>query len=55
MTARLTRLGNDRGPWAVLFSRRKPGLQPMSAEDARINAELHRRREQRRKEREVLQ
>ena len=55
MTSRLSRLMKQTGP-NPLFSRgRKPRLLPMSKEDERINAELHRRREAKRKVKEDLQ
>jgi len=54
MTSRISRLIKRTGLNLTLSQGRKPRILPMSAEDERISRELHRRREERRKQRECL-
>lgn len=54
MTSRISRLIKRAGLNSDLARGRKPRILPMSAEDERNNREIHRRREERRRQKECL-
>ena len=54
MTSRVSRLVKRTGLNLTLARGRKPRILPMSAEDERINREIHRRREERLRQKREL-